>query len=289
MTEPVINEPAKASEFIIPAEEAAKAEQAAEAAKAEEAAAEAAKNEPGDKVEEGEPSKADRAAAREAYRARKAQREAEELRTRLATLEAEKTKPAAEEKGLEAPKRPNPNDFELGRWDEKYEEALSKWADDHAEYTVKRAAETAREATKSLSEEAKATTENATLLARVDEVGAKGVDKYDDFEEIVQDAFEAMPPSPDAMKELVGMENAEDVLYHIAQRPETLEKITAMTPMGQALEFGKISARLAASAKASERTTKAKPTPTQPRGESGQYSSEDEARYAKMLKATNRW
>ena len=148
----------------------------------------------------------------------------------------------------------------------------------------------AREATEGFTREALQSRELNNLTQTADKVGERGIAKYADFEESVQDALEAMPPAPEALKELVRLPNAEDVFYHLAQHPDELDKITAMTPMGQALEFGKISARLASKAKIAQNLTQARPSPQQPRGTSGQYASQGDANYDKLLKAArNPW
>lgn len=122
-----------------------------------------------------------------------------------------------------------------------------------------------------------------------DSVEKRGVDKYSDFADLVQDAIEAMPPHPEAVKRLVALPNAEDVFYHLAQKPDELERITGLDPMDQALEFGKLAAHLASKAKSVAKIPQAKPTPQTPRGESGKFESESDARYSKMLKATRTW
>jgi len=232
-----------------------------------------------------------KAAAREAFARRRAERtaaaasqEVEDLRAQVRELaaarEAPKPAPAAD-----APKRPNPADYDLGRWDAKYETDLSTYLDARETHVLAQAEAKALEATRDLTDRAARSVELNNLERTGNEVGQRGVDKYSDFEEVVQDALEAMPPAPEALKELVQLPNAEDVFYHLAQHPDELDKITALTPMGQALEFGKISARLASKAKVSQTVTKAKPSPQQPRGDSGKFTSEGDSNYDKLLKA----
>lgn len=288
------------AEFVVPQiEEDRKAAEAAtkeappkaEAAKTDEPVTEKPKEESEDP--------AVRAAAREAFYARRAQRAAEKAMERAEALEREvaalKSAPrqnaAADDGAPQPPKRPNPDDYELKRWDPKYEEANAKYLEEFDQYVAAKAEYTAQQATARLTQEARQTTEMASLAATADAVGKRGVDKYSDFEEVVQDALKAMPPSPQALQRLVKLENAEDVFYHLGQHPELLEKITAMEPMDQTLEFGKISARLANAAKVAAKVTKATPTPNAPaRGTNGQFATEADARYEKMLKAQqNYW
>ena len=276
-------------EFVVPAlleQEAA----AAAVAKADEPKTEAKADEAADQTPE------QKAAAREAFYARKAQRRAEEAASEVATLRAEleamrsQPRQSDAEGAPRAPVRPDPNKFELGRWDAKFEEAQANYLEEFENYVADKAEYAARQATEGNMRQARETTELAGLAATADAVGKRGVDKYSDFEDVVQDALTAMPPSPQALQRLVKLENAEDVFYHLGQHPDLLEKITAMEPMDQTLEFGKISARLANSAKVAAKTTSAKPTPTAPRGTNGQFAKDSDASYERMLKASrNLW
>lgn len=287
--------PAQESDMIVPAEveaaEAAKAKAAAESGKTVVTDVDDADLTP----EQREQKKVDTKKAREAFMARKTQRKSDEMSAQLAQLQRElaeaRAAPKAKASGdLEAPKRPNPKDFELQRWDPKYEEAMAEYQDAHEDYVSKKAEKVARDTASSAQREAVEARNNAALANRAENIGKKGVDKYEDFEQTVQDAFEAMPPAPEALRKLVHLENAEDVFYHLAMHPEVLERITAMEPMGQALEFGQISARLAASSKVASKVTKAQPTPTQPRGTDGKFSKEEDSRYERMLKGSqDRW
>lgn len=304
MTTTPIQDPSSTNDFIVPADvEAAAA--AAELAAAKESATPKVTTKTvevkeddtvkDDDIIEDEQTPEQKAAAREAFKRRKAEREAEGAAKTIAELQAqvkalaESKDPATKQAVKEAPKRPDPAKYELGRWDPKYEEDLNNWMDAREERILELAEEKARSATETITSEAAESRELHSLTAKGDEVAKRGVDKYDDFEEVVQDALEAMPPAPEALKELVQLPNAEDVFYHLAQHPDELDKITALTPMGQALEFGKISQRLANKAKATQRTTTSKPSPTTPRGESGKFVSDGDSRYEKMLKRTNIW
>jgi len=289
-----IQDTPSASEFIVPADviDAATPKITTQGDIEVEAVAEPVS----DAEQTSEQTAADKAAAKEAFRRRKAEREVSataqelaELRAQVRDLsiarEAAQSSPAAE-----APKRPNPADYDLGRWDAKYETDLSAYLDAREQHILTQAEAKAFEATRELTDRASRSQELHSLEQTAHAVGEKGVAKYPDFEESVQDALEAMPPAPEALKELVQLPNAEDVFYHLAQHPDELDKITALTPMGQALEFGKISARLASKAKVVQNVTQAKPSPQQPRGESGKFTSQGDANYDKLLKASrNPW
>jgi len=287
MTTDIQNTP-EANQFIIPAE----VEEAAKAAESEFQKTQPEIDPEAEKTPEE--TAAAKAVAKEAYKRRKAERETGAASDRIAELESQVREMSANQAtktaATEAPKRPDPSKYELGRWDAKYEEDLSTWLDNREVHILAQAEAKAEAATRSLTENASRYQELHSLQETATKVGERGVDKYSDFEEIVQDALEAMPPAPEALKELVRLPNAEDVFYHLAQNPDELDKITDMSPMGQALEFGKISARLAGKAKSAGSVTKSKPSIQQPRGSTGQFSSESDSNYDKLLNATrNPW
>jgi hypothetical protein len=119
------------AEFVVPAQV-----EAAEAAKAAVADPDKKVEEPtGEKKDEPVVSDdpAQKAAAREAFYARRAQKHAADLATQMEAMRVEmetlKATPRQNDAGdgPKAPKRPNPDDFELKRWDPKYEEAQAKY------------------------------------------------------------------------------------------------------------------------------------------------------------------
>lgn len=233
-----------------------------------------------------------KAAAREAYKARAAQREREELRAELERVKAEKaaaeaarSNPASD---LKPPTRPNPKDpkYSLGRWGEDFRADEDKYFEDVQAYNSRLAEKVVEDRLAARLNEIDQRQKDVGIASKAEEVGRRGVDKYGDFEDIVTDAFTAMPADRGAMTTLLQRSNAEDVLYYLATRPAELERITALGPMDQALEFGSIAASLASRSKVQQtRVSKATPTPTQPRGKSGEFKSEDDARYDRMLEA----
>jgi hypothetical protein len=254
-------------------------------------------SEDSDEAEEEAPKKGkpDRARAREAHLARLARRKAEEAEARVAQLEEfirssmlqRNTVPESEK--LEKPARPDPNRFQLKEWDPEYAKAVEEYQQKYEEYLIGKAREESRSAAEAAAREAQRAREDASLQVKAQQIGKRGLDKYKDFREVVEDAFEAMPPSPEAEKILVELENAEDVLYHLGQHPDELERITALGPMAQALELGKLSARLASRQKAAAKVTKSKPTPQTPRGANGKFTKAEDARYDKFLRAAQSW
>lgn len=233
-----------------------------------------------------------KAAAREAFKRRRAEREYQAASERVAALEEQVRKlstQAASEDGVKPPERPNPKNYELGRFDVRYEEAMDAYMAERENYASqlaeRKAAEVAAQRLSQLNQNPE-----AEFHKIAEDVGKRGVDKYGDFREVVKDALEAMPIADEAAMRLLRLPNAEDVFYFLATNAEKMEQVTGLDPMDQALELGKISQALSAKAKAAARpVTQAQPTPTIPRGGNGQFQSESDSRYEKMLKATRTW
>jgi len=234
-----------------------------------------------------------KAAAREAFKRRRAEREAGEARDRVAALEEQVrslSTPSIDEQAPKAPTRPDPKNFELGRFDIKYEEALDAYMAERDDYAARLAEHRAAEIAQRRLEEASGNNAETEYHRIAEDVGKRGLDKYPDFREVVKDALEAMPIADEAAMRLLRLPNAEDVFYYLATNAGKMEQVTGLDPMDQALELGKISQALGARAKASQRpVTQAKPTPTIPRGQNGQFKNESDSRYEKMLKATRTW
>lgn len=233
-----------------------------------------------------------KAAAREAFKRRRAEREAQAASERVAALEEQVRKLSVQtpaENALKAPERPNPKNYELGRFDVRYEEAMDAYMAEREAYAAQIAERKAAE----VAAERLAQTQNnpeAEFHKIAEDVGKRGVDKYADFREVVKDALEAMPIADEAAMRLLRLPNAEDVFYFLATNAQKMEQVTGLDPMDQALELGKISQALSARAKAASRpVTQAQPTPTIPRGSNGQFQTESDSRYEKMLRATRTW
>lgn len=234
-----------------------------------------------------------KAAAREAFKRRRAEREAGEARDRVAALEEQVrmlSTPAVDENAPVAPVRPNPKNYELGRFDIKYEEALDAYMAERDNYAAQVAEHRAAEIAQKRLSEASGNNAETEYHRIAEDVGKRGLDKYPDFREVVKDALEAMPIADEAAMRLLRLPNAEDVFYYLATNAGKMEQVTGLDPMDQALELGKISQALGARAKASQRpVTQAKPTPTIPRGQNGQFQNDADSRYEKMLKASRTW
>lgn len=220
------------------------------------------------------------------YAQRRAEREAEEYRQNFESLRKEfddlkKGLTPTKDGVTLQPARPNPKDFEYGELDPKYQEAKD-------EFLLAQAEERAFTRLNASRQEEAADQESRTLRERGDALEAAGVQKYDDFAEVVTEAFTAYPLDKTASHALVELDNAVDVLYHLANNSDELAKISAKSAPAQAAELGRLSARLTVGQnKQTEKPiTKAKPIPEQARGADGKFESNRslDSLYTRMLR-----
>lgn len=279
------------SDFVIPFEKAMQQKDAVEAPIADKKADEEAAKEPSETADETPEKKETKEIARRDHAIVQARREARELREAQEELRAEinSLKQAKATPDLEAPKIPNPDDFEFGQYGDDYIAAQQKYLEDREAYILAKADENTRATVESMRSDAQRESQFSRLQERILEVGKLGLDKYSDFDQVVEDAFEAMRPDDpfvDALRNLTLRDGAEDVVYHLAKNPDVLEKITGMDSMAQAFEMGKIASQIAAKRNIAEKSiSKAQPTPKTPRGSTGQFISSENALYDRMLKA----
>jgi hypothetical protein len=155
---------------------------------------------------------------REKYEAK---REAEQLRAQLAQHQQPQAAP------LQAP--PTLDDF---GWDEAaFSAASAKYWADQTKTTVR--AELAAE-----RDEQQKTTRLVTAQTKLAEAEAK----HPDF----MQAAELIPTNDAVMDLLINVPNATDVLYEVGKNPVEVDRIFSLSPYLQAVELGKIAARLEA-------------------------------------------
>lgn len=235
----------------------------------------------------------DKGAARSDYLAREARREAREAKALLEEYrrELEEVRQARAEQGGAAkkadgpPKPPNPKDFTYGIDDDKYLEAQVAYQEQRDAYVLEQAETRALERYEQRLKEQSESERIDLLTRRAQDLEQKGLDKYEDFADAIEDAFSAMPLDVGALQSLALQDGAEDVLYHLAKSPQALERLTGMDPMAQAFEMGRMASQFAARREGAAKTkvSKAAPTPTQPRGANGQYRSSEDALYDRLM------
>ena len=98
----------------------------------------------------------------------------------------------------------------------------------------------------------------------------RGADKYDDFLEVVGDLKPVTPLAISVMEE----ENGEEIAYHLSKHMAEARRISALSPLAQAREIGKLSVKLAATKAAPPKPSKA-PTPISPVSGAASTSEQD--------------
>lgn len=265
--------------------------------KAADKPADKAEDKPAEGTDEAAPEDAaakERAAASAAHRARQARREAEKaeldsLRNEMREIRAALRGDNGPAAPAEAPKPPNPRDFDFGVDDDKYIAAQHAYLSARDAYILEQAESKFTERYQNLQKEQLEAQRTSKLEARILDIEKKGLDKYPDFVEVVEDALGAMPPAAEALQALALQDGAEEVVYHLAKNPQVLQRLTGLDPMAQALELGRLASQFAARRDAVRTPiTKAQATPSHPRGANGQFKSSEDALYDRLLNSKGR-
>lgn len=162
---------------------------------------------------------------------------------RIAELEAKLTPPADDATQDDTTSdddtgKPKAEDFTYGELDPNFVEALTDWT------VEKRLSKRDKEHEATRQDEA-AQTKAAEIVQQLDDKIVEGVEAYTDFQEVVVDAGDAgdYPLTPETA--MMGLESdvGHHVLYEIATNLPLAKKISQMTPMQQAREFGRLEAQ----------------------------------------------
>lgn len=144
---------------------------------------------------------------------REAERRADELASRLARLE--QNQPASND---DAPKAPNPEDYDFG-------EADPKFIADMVDYRVNTAlAERTKEhdaRTQAEARQQQVKAQGDALDAAWKEKAAKGAEKYEDFEDVVSSA----PVGVLTAAAISGSDVGEDIAYHLGSNSEDAREL----------------------------------------------------------------
>jgi len=191
-----------------------------------------------------------------------------ELERRLAAIESRMTP----DKQPDAPaeKAPNPNDYEFGVLDEKYQT-------DAINFKVKAGVrEALGEVESQFQKQQQKKAQQAYYQEQIDaakDIVAKGAALYDDFEEVVwegglQEKYQMQEPTFAALRET---DHPAEIVYALVKDPAEAARVAAMTPAQQAKYVFSKDAELASGKK--PRTPKAAAPPgQQTRGASGQFT-----------------
>ena len=102
--------------------------------------------------------------------------------------------------------------------------------------------------------------DNAQLRESYEDRAESAREKYDDFEQVAYNP--AVPVTAVMAEAVMADELGPEILYHLGSNPSEASRIANLSPARQALEIGKLSAKLAASPPA--KTTSTAPAPITP-------------------------
>jgi hypothetical protein len=185
--------------------------------------------------------------------------ERQSFERRLETLEG-RPLTAANGKGKADPNvTPNPKDFEFGELDAGYITALARF-----EARQELAAERQTNKTKQQTEaDAQRVQE---FREKVETLTEKGADKYEDFDEVVNQTRSLPASDPDfwplsaVMGELIlDSDVGPDIAYHLASHPKEARQIFSLPPTKQAAYFGRLEAKFSSTSDATLADPKKKP------------------------------
>ena len=193
------------------------------------------------KAETEEKPKKQRKPSRAERRIRAQQERIKELEKKVSENEK------AEEKPKEKPQEPNIDDFETY---EEYEEELNKYEESLND----------RESDSSKEEAPK---QETTLdQNEINMVLEDGIEKYDDFKEVVLD--DTLPLTEEALSLAIESDKAEDILYYIGIHKDYAEEIAGLSGMALAKEIGKLEVLVDKEVKKSGKKQTKAPEPIKP-------------------------
>jgi hypothetical protein len=185
------------------------------------------------------------------WKQREAERRAEEAEARIREL----TQPKETEKAMTMPT------LESVEYDEsRYQEEMAKYYASQVDTTLSKR-EQARSAEQAAIE----------LQSNVSNFHARGMKLADDYEELVVNN-QALPVTEAMRDALLATDKGPEILYHLAGNPEEILRIAEMPPYVQALELGRLEARM--SLPKPNKSTSA-PAPIKPLSAGGESVSKD--------------
>jgi len=218
---------------------------------------------------------------------REAERAAKEATEKLIAAQ-ERAKALEEAKEKEGASAPDPNDekYRYGEVDEQYLEDLAQFKADKL-FAEKQAEKAKEDADKVAADRV------AYFEGKMKDLETDGITKYDDFEQSLADIESGDVPLTFTMAELMlESKHGADVVHALASDPAEATRISQLSPLRQAAEFGKIEAKFSRSpAKSSAKQGRKKsraPTPPKrrARGKGGKFapdgSTTDFAAFEKM-------
>lgn len=217
-------------------------------------------------------------------RQREAERERDALRSRLDAIEARLNgnghaqQPQQQQRQAPTDGAPDVTKYEYGELDARYIRDLAR-------YEARQEFQAQQENVKRQDTSAAQERANAEWRAKADEFRDSGIDKYDDFEELVLD--NSLPLTQTLAELFFDSKHGVDIAYEYAQDPQEAKRISAMSPARQAAWFGRKEAEYSSEspdadddaqaheqAPRSRKTTQAPPPPkSRTRGSGGQQEA----------------
>ena len=154
---------------------------------------------------------------------------------------------------------PNPKDFEFGELDAGYITALARF-EARQELAAERQTNKTKQQTEADEQHAQ------EFRAKVDTLTEKGAEKYEDFDEVVNQTRSLPESDPDfwplsaVMGELIlDSDVGPDITYHLASHPKEARQIFGLTPAKQAAYFGRLEAKFSSTSDATLADPQKKP------------------------------
>ena len=131
-----------------------------------------------------------------------------------------------------------------------YDTAIDAWTTAKADHAAKTAVEAAQRAADTKRAEEQRTAQEASQAEQVKQIQDKwgkaresALTRYPDYATVAES--EALSVSPAMAIACVQADNGTDVLYHLGKNPAEATRISALEPIQQAVEIGRLSATLA--------------------------------------------
>lgn len=206
-------------------------------------------------------------------RAVRQQREAERQRD-AARAELERIRAGAQPgQGTEQPAQdapPDPSKYEYGELD-------TRFLRDHARYEARQEYARLRQEDEKRDNERRAQEQAQTIAQKVETVRTVAAEKYADLDDVLDEATAAGAQLTPTMISLMAESEpdvAADVVYHLAKNPKEAIRFQRLSPLRQAIEYGKLEAKYSAKDSGKGKTPGApQPPQTKVRGASGKFSA----------------
>ena len=181
--------------------------------------------------------------------------------------EAEKRAEAAEKKLADSGKaddvgteKPEPSDYD------NYDDYLKALTEFNGKEPEKKAESKFKEEPKKVEKEAKAEEVDQELLDALDDAESSfeaAGERYADFNDVISNKDVII--TRDMVIAMSDADNAGDIAYHLGKNKDEANRISELSPIGQAKEIGKLEVKLAKKPPAEKRVTSA-PDPIEPVG-----------------------